>query len=171
MPRGSKSRLEAFAQAIAAGHTPIKAAEVAGYPKGSSFKANAKKRAQRADVRAMVMSLRQPHLDKVNEAIAVTVEWATKHLRRIVESAARNEDQPSHSDARSSIELLARMNGWLAPEKREVTGKGGVPLLDLTKLTDEQLAILEQIYVAAGLDLGADAESGTPASEDQAKPH
>jgi hypothetical protein len=47
--RHHEAQREKFAQALAAGETPEEAARVAGYPKGSSFAANARKRAQRAD--------------------------------------------------------------------------------------------------------------------------
>lgn len=169
MPRGSKAQLEIFAQALAAGNKPAEAAKIAKYRNSKSFASNARKRAQRADVKAMVAELRKPALDAIAEAIKVDVDWATKHHLAVIKKA--NLFAVGPADYQRSLDAIAKLHGLYAPEKREVTGKGGVPLLDLTKLTDEQLAILEQIYLAAGIDLDGDAESGAGTPPIKDKPH
>jgi hypothetical protein len=58
MPRGSKAQLTRFAEGIAANLSPVEAAKAAGYPPGTSMRANANKRAQRADVKELVARLR-----------------------------------------------------------------------------------------------------------------
>lgn len=116
---GDKDKLERFAQALAGGKTPVEAAKIAGYPKGSSFAANARKRSHRDDVKARIAELQKPHLEKVNQAIGVNVEWATQQLYPIAAAEIDGEDIKA-SDKTRAIELMAKMNGWMAPEKREV---------------------------------------------------
>ena len=53
-------------------------------------------------------------------------------------------------NALQALAQLRDMHGFKAPRKAEVTGKGGAPLLDLSKLSDEHLASLEIIVRAAG---------------------
>lgn len=54
-------------------------------------------------------------------------------------------------DALAALAQLRDMHGFKAPAKTELTGKNGAPLAyDLSKLTNEQLAALEGIAVAAG---------------------
>ena len=122
MPRGSRALLEQFAQALATGQTPVQAAETAGYPPGSSFASNARKRAVRDDVKARVAQLQQPHLQKVNEAVALNAEWITQRCVAIANERLAS-DSIKTADQLRAMELLARMNGWLAPEKTEMTGE------------------------------------------------
>jgi hypothetical protein len=111
MPRGSKAQLERFAHGIAANLSPVEAAKAAGYPPGSSFVANAKKRAQRADVKELVTTLRAPHLAKVDEAIGVSVEWATRHLKEVADLALPGE--PTVADGLRAIDLTSKLHGWV----------------------------------------------------------
>jgi hypothetical protein len=71
MPRGSKSRLVMFARELASGKKPREAAVAVGYPPGTSFDANAYKRARRADVKRMVAEFRAPIAEKFD----ITLEW------------------------------------------------------------------------------------------------
>lgn len=52
-------------------------------------------------------------------------------------------------DALQAASQLRDMHGFKAPAKTELTGKGGQPLFDLSRLSDEQLADLEGIAAAA----------------------
>jgi hypothetical protein len=110
MARGSRAQLERFAQALAAGLSPADAAKESGYT-GTSCAANAKKRAQRKDVKAMVAELRKPHLARVDEAISVSVEWATRHLKKVADKALPGD--PSVADGLRAIDLTARLHGWV----------------------------------------------------------
>ncbi|WP_346320779.1 terminase small subunit [Chitinophaga sp. YIM B06452] len=52
------------------------------------------------------------------------------------------------SDKRQALDSIAKMMGWNAPEKKEVTGKDGAPLypeLDLSDLTDEELRVMAKL--------------------------
>jgi|SRR5581483_5392304 len=160
MARGSKARLEVFAQALAAGHSPVEAARAAKYPNGSSFAANARKRAQRKDVKARVAELTKPALDKVAAAIEANVAWASRHLVDVAEKAFKEGDAKIPDGIRA-IDLLAKLHGWLAPEKHEHTGKDGAPLLDVSKLSDDQLAVLEGILSTAAVVDGAGGNSAS----------
>lgn len=53
-------------------------------------------------------------------------------------------------DALAALAQLRDMHGFKAPARTELSGRGGAPLFDLSKLTDEQLAALESIAAAAG---------------------
>jgi len=57
MPVLPNARHEIVAQELAAGRSMVEASRVAGYPDGSSFASNARKRAQRADIRARTAEL------------------------------------------------------------------------------------------------------------------
>src|SRR5215469_8473067 len=57
MPPLPDHRHEIVARALAAGGTQCEASKIAGYPDGSSFVPNARKRAQRADIRARKLEL------------------------------------------------------------------------------------------------------------------
>jgi hypothetical protein len=65
MAREFSQQMECFAQALALGKKPSEAALIAGYPPGSSFANNARRRANRSDVKARVAELRKPALDKI----------------------------------------------------------------------------------------------------------
>lgn len=154
-------RLEVVAQAIAAGKSPVEASEAAGYPKGSSFAANARKRAQRADVRA-----------RVREIQAIGAERAAVTTESLIEEAeqARSLAMAIESPAAAVSAVIAKGKlAGLFKERAEVTGKDGKPLLDppdLSKLTNEQLATLEHLVgVIAPLAVGrtqSPGEGGNP---------
>jgi hypothetical protein len=118
MARGPE-RLEAFAQALATGVTPVEAAKIAGYPNGSCFAHNARKRARRKDVKAMVAELRKPAIEKLQKKIEANFEWATKQLVDIGNLPIEILNARA-SDKIRAIEVLAKLHGWNAPEKREV---------------------------------------------------
>lgn len=52
--------------------------------------------------------------------------------------------------ADAALRDLLKIHGSYAPEKQEVTGKDGIPLVDLTQLTDEQLKSLIAIQSQSG---------------------
>jgi len=128
MARGPE-RLEAFAQALATGVTPVQAARIAGYPIGSCFAHNARKRARREDVKEMVAELQKPVKEKLAKTIEANFEWATKRLLE-VGNLPIGMCNARASDKIRAIEVLAKMHGWNAQQKTNVSGelKRGVTL-------------------------------------------
>src|SRR5262249_494835 len=125
----SRVRLEVFAQALATGKTPVEAAKAAGYPQGSCFVTNARKRASRKDVKAMVAELQKPVKEKLAKTIEANFEWATKRLLE-VGNLPIGMCNARASDKVRAIEVLANLHGWNAPQKTNVSGelKRGVTL-------------------------------------------
>jgi hypothetical protein len=120
MARGPQ-RLEAFAQALATGVPPGQAAKIAGYPNGSCFAHNARKRARRQDVKAMVAELQKQ--------IEANFEFATEKLMSIA-SAELDLLNIKASDQIRAIEVLAKMHGWNAAEKTNVSGQLKIGRID-----------------------------------------
>jgi hypothetical protein len=129
MARGPQ-RLEAFAQALATGVPPVEAAKLAGYPQGSQFAPSARKRARRKDVRAMVVELQKPVKEKLAKTIEANFAWATEKLHSIAD-ANLDLSNIKPSDKIRAIEVLAKMHGWNAPEKREVNAEAKVERIEL----------------------------------------
>jgi hypothetical protein len=123
----SRVRLEVFAQALATGKTPEEAAKAAGYPKGSCFANNARKRASRKDVKAMVAELQKPVKEKLAKKIEANFAWATEKLMSIA-NAKLDPWNIKASNKIRAIELLAKMHGWNAPENQNLNAKGHVTL-------------------------------------------
>jgi hypothetical protein len=73
MARGPQ-RLGAFARELAAGKKPLDAALAAGYPDSNCAPRNARRRAARADVKAMVAELRAPVADKLEITLSLLME-------------------------------------------------------------------------------------------------
>jgi hypothetical protein len=110
---------EKFAQALALGNSPVEAARLAGYRgTGETFAANARRKAQRSDVKARVAELRAPALAEVQKQIDISIAWAAQKLAAIA-NYDLGMDAAKVSDQISALTLLAKMNGWLAPEKLE----------------------------------------------------
>ncbi len=101
-----KERNEAFALALAAGKNAIDAGQIAGF-KGD---ANARRNAQRPDIKKRVAELRAPHLAKIDEAIANQVAWADKHLKDVADKALPGE--PTVGDGLRAIDLRSKLNNW-----------------------------------------------------------
>lgn len=117
-------QLERFALAllsnIAAGMPRSKAAHeaalTAGY-KGKSVASNARKMAQRKDVKARLRELAAPIVEREREKIEATVEWATERLCSIA-GPNLGDDALAVGDQINAMKLLAQIHGWLAPKKR-----------------------------------------------------
>ena len=115
-------KLRTFAQELALGiaeglteaKAAYRAAEKAKYPLEGSWKPNARKRAQRADVRKWMVEWLRPHADAAKEKIIATKEQTLQRLTDVLmsnpEAAAR------WSDIVSSGIALARISGWLEAE-------------------------------------------------------
>jgi hypothetical protein len=126
MPRGSKSRLVMFARELASGKKPREAAVAVGYPPGTSFDANAYKRARRADVKRMVAEFRAPIAEKLN----ITLEWLVEEnllLYRTAKAAGQIRD------ARESLKELGVLSG-----KRVERSEHGEPG-EFERMSDEEV--------------------------------
>jgi hypothetical protein len=150
MPKGTKARLELFSEALAMGKSSSEAAHIAGYPAGSSFASNARKRAQRSDVKARVAELRKPALDKLAAEIDLSVEWALGRLYAIA-SPDLGKRAIKTPDQLRAIELLAKIRGWMAPDKLDLAVRSA------DRMTDDELA-----RIAAGSSAGAVAAPSDP---------
>ena len=126
MPRGSQGRLVKFARELAAGNKPREAAIAAGYPPGSSFDSNARKRAGRDDVKRMVAEFRAPIAEKLN----ITLEWLVEEnllLYRTAKAAGQIRD------ARESLKELGVLSG-----KRVERSEHGEPG-EFERMSDEEV--------------------------------
>ena len=117
--------LKKFAEALALGITPVQAAELAGYPRGKSEKtyaANARRRARHKRVLKMVDELQKPAKEKLAREIEANFAWATEKLMGIA-SAKLDLWNIKASDRIRAIEVLAKMHGWNASEKTNLSGE------------------------------------------------
>ena len=115
-----------FAREIAAGSKPREAAIAAGYPPGSSFDSNARKRAGRDDVKRMIAEFRAPIAEKLN----ITLEWLVEeNLRLYREAKALGQLR----DARESLKELGVLSG-----KRVERSERGEPG-EFERMSDEEL--------------------------------
>jgi hypothetical protein len=129
-------KLEILAQGIARGLSPGAAARAAGYnPDVPSFEANARQRACRPEVKARAEEL----LTRAAEKTVVSIAWLTE---RLVEVAGVDQGglEVKTSDKLRALELLAKVKGFFAPEKREIVQRLAELDLDQLKALDERLA-------------------------------
>jgi hypothetical protein len=112
-------RHEIVAQAIASGKAAVEASEEAGYPPGSSFAANARKRAQRLDIKARVAELQAPAEARAEMANAVSREWLLRRLHRIADLDLADAEV-TVTDQIAAMRLAAQIGGHLAPTRHEV---------------------------------------------------
>jgi len=122
MPALSDPKLEAFTQAlllnIANGMPRSKAAEAAGKQagyRGSSLGPNARKRANRADVKARMIELAAPQLAAVEAEIAVDVAKAKMRLGEIIMANVNWAETVMPKDVINAVRQLAAIEGWNAP--------------------------------------------------------
>ena len=73
-------------------------------------------------VLAMVADLQKPAREKLQQLINANVEWATEKLMSIA-SAELDLRNIKASDKVRAIEVLAKMHGWNASEKTNVSGE------------------------------------------------
>ncbi|HXW72916.1 MAG TPA: hypothetical protein VEK34_16090 [Methylocella sp.] len=123
----SDPKLEKFCQAllvnIAQGMPRSKAAasaaKTAGYG-GKSMASNARKRATLPQVKARMIELAAPAQQQAEGKVVATVEDANRKLGAIAGVPFKPECVKP-SDQIAAMALKARINGWLAPEKTELT--------------------------------------------------
>ncbi len=124
MPVIRNPKHEKVAQLLASLKSPEEAAREAGYPNGSSFKANARRLSHHPAIRERMREL------QATEAAFVTVDVAW--IKRKTAEVAGVEIAPHDikaSDKMSALNLLAKMTpGALVPTQTEMSGPDGLPL-------------------------------------------
>jgi hypothetical protein len=140
-------RLEIFAQALALGKSTYDAAREAGYNTDApSFEANARQRAAKVEVKQRVLELQQRSADRVT----IDRAWLMSQLAEIAGVDTQSmEVNTAHK--LKALELIAKVQGLFAPEKREVIAR-------LAELDIEQLRALDQRLSEAEQDEQPDAE-------------
>lgn len=111
----TEPRLELLAQALAAGKTVIEASKAAGYKNGTSFASNARKRAQRKDVKARVLEIQTVS----GVFAAVDAAYLQRKAQEIVEVPLIADDV-STADRIKALDFIAKLKGLYAAEKHEV---------------------------------------------------
>ena len=124
MPVIRNPKHEKVAQLLASLKSPEEAAREAGYPEGTSFKANARRLSHHPAIRERVTEL------QATEAALVVVDVAW--IKRKTAEVAGVEIAPHDikaSDKVSALNLLAKMTpGALVPTQTEMSGPDGLPM-------------------------------------------
>lgn len=137
-------RLEILAQGIALGKNMYDAAKDAGYnPGASSFRPNTRRRVGRPDVKARVKELQERSAAAATAATTVTLAWVMEKLTAIA-GAAFDPNDIKPADALKAADMIVKIQGFYAPEKREIIAR-------LSELSMEELARLD-----AALSAGAE---------------
>jgi hypothetical protein len=134
----SNRKLEIVAQQLAKGATAQEASIAAGYRTGgAAFASNCRQRAAYPEVKARVAVLQ----DKAAERLSVSLGWIYERLLEIASRGPYKETVKT-SDKLRAIDMLIRLRGYYAPEKKIVT-PGASRSVRLTEIFDaEQLKTL-----------------------------
>ena len=124
MPVIRNPKHEKVAQLLASLKSPEEAAREAGYPEGSSFKANARRLSHHPAIRERVTEL------QTTEAALVTIDIAwIKRKASLIAGVEFERHEVRPSDASAMLNLLAKMTpGALVPTQTEMSGPDGLPL-------------------------------------------
>ena len=129
----SNPRLEKVAQELAKCKSPVEASREAGYPPGSSFDSNARKRACQPDGKARV-----EYLQRITGVItAVEVGDIQRALLEVV-NVPLKVDMVTPGDRIRAAAELNKMNGFYAPDKSDV--RAAVATMDFTEPSDDDTA-------------------------------
>lgn len=123
MPALRHPKNERFAQALSLGRSYVDAAQEAEFKLGSSFESNARKRAQRPDVRHRVRELRASGELLAEYRALVTRDWMLYRLHCIADPDL-GRDAIKVSDQIAAIKLSAQLTGDLV-EKIAPTSPDG----------------------------------------------
>lgn len=143
----SQDALRNLINGMTRGKAATAAAKSAGY-KGSSLAANARKRINRKDVKARMIELAAPRTEEAEAEIAQSWEAVQKNLYAISLQPVDGE-KIKPADQIAAASLIAKIEGRMAPEKRELTGPNGgaIEIEDIT-LADRARALMELVNAA-----------------------
>lgn len=108
-------RLEKVAQELAKFKSAVEASQSAGYPPGTSFDSNARKRAQRPEVQARVAFLQ----GKAAELVVYDVAYIKRKLGEIIDHEVDSEEIDFSIQLRA-MDMMLKIEGGYAPEKHDV---------------------------------------------------
>jgi phage terminase small subunit len=129
-------RLEIFAQGLALGKDTYVAARDAGYnADAASFEANARQRASFPEVKARIKELQERAVEKVS----VDLGWILEKLMGIADIKL-NPKEVRAGDILRAMDMIVKIKGYYAPEKREIIQRLGELSLEELKALDERLA-------------------------------
>jgi phage terminase small subunit len=157
-------RHERFAQLLAALKPSHEAYLDAGYPQGSSYKANARRLAQDEGVIARVAEIQE----RVAEYTALDAAWIKQRVARIADVEIACEDVRA-SDVIAASHLLAKMTpGAIVPTKVEASGADGDAIevnVDARSLARTILGIIREASADAPPDAQPDMDTETEPQE------
>jgi hypothetical protein len=118
----SDQKLEVFAQALlrniarglARGKAATEAAHEAGY-RGSAMVDNARKRANRKDVKLRLIELAAPAQARVESEIAIDLAAAERRLWEIIQAPVKFDETVMPKNIIDAIKTLAAVRGWNSP--------------------------------------------------------
>jgi hypothetical protein len=150
MPVIRNPRHEKVAQVLSCRGSAEEAARAAGYPDGTSFRANARRLSHHPNIRARVTELQETEA----ALVVVDVAWIKRQAAEIA-GVKIPPDEVKASDKNAALLLLAKMTpGALVPTQTEMSGPDGLPV---------QVASLTRIIVDhADTSEDKDSESLSP---------
>lgn len=111
--------LRHLAQGLTRGKAAESAGEDAGY-RGSSVRANSRKRANRKDVKERMIELSAPAQQQAEAMVLVDVTRAKSRLSEIIMAAVSWSETVMPKDVINAIKQLAAIEGWNAPTQINV---------------------------------------------------
>ncbi len=163
MPLIRNPKHEKVAQLLASLKSPEEAAREAGYPNGTSFKANARRLSHHPAIRERVTELQTTEADLVT----VDVAW----IKRKTAEVAGVEIAPSDvkaSDKIAALNLLAKMTpGALVPQTLGIAGQDGEGPVEFAWKLEELPSTMRHGHNSAASTLEL---SASPASSPTAEP-
>ena len=124
MPVIRNPKHEKVAQLLASLKSPEEAAREAGYPEGTSFKANARRLSHHPAIRERVTE----HQTTEAALVVVDVAWIKRELAEV----AGVKIEPHNIKASDKVSALAQLGkmtpGALVPTQTEMSGPDGLPM-------------------------------------------
>jgi hypothetical protein len=122
-------KLEVFALGLAAGKSYTDASREAGYnTTAKSFEVKARQRGNRPDVKARVRELQEDLQERVVEKLVVDLTWIEERLMAFA-SAVFDRTDIKPADALRAVDMLVKVRGFYAPEKKIVAGDAQQPMV------------------------------------------
>jgi hypothetical protein len=110
----AQALLRNIAHGLARGKAATEAAHEAGY-RGSAMADNARKRANRKDVKARMIELAAPAQAQAEAEIAIDLAAAERRLWEIVQARVNFDETVMPKNIIDAIKTIAAVRGWNAP--------------------------------------------------------